>query len=241
MKVASKSIEKKKKELPEMEVTTKDLEKIDNMLNKYGRKRNSVINILHEMQNQYHYLPQELLEIVSRELDIPYNQVFALGTFYDSFFMKPLGKYRIDACMGTTCYNEGAPEVVSALEDYIGIEPGETREDGLFTLLDVHCVGCCSIAPVMRIEGEEEERVHGYLTPEKAADIIKDVEESEKEFEITKELREDVLKYIKEKKGRISVSEAAEELDLREEQFHDVINDLKERGVIRKIEKKQEN
>lgn len=233
MEVAAKSKKKKKEELPSMEVTEKDLENINETLNEFGRKRSSVMNILHEMQDEYHYLPKELLEIVSRELEIPYNQVFGLGTFYDAFFMKPLGDYRIDTCMGTTCYNEGAPEILSALEDYLGVEQGDTRDDGLFTLLDVHCIGCCSIAPALRIDTENGEEVHGYLTPEKAVDIVKEIEEKEK-IEVTDELIEDVLEYIKEKEGKIEIPTAAEDLNLKEKQLESVIDEMEERGIIKK-------
>lgn len=235
MQVAAKSKKKKKEELPSMEVTEKDLENINSMLNKYGRRRSSVMNILHEMQNEYHYLPKELLEIVSRELEIPYNQVFALGTFYDAFFMKPLGEYRIDTCMGTTCYNEGAPEILTALEDYLGVEQGDTRDDGLFTLLDVHCIGCCSIAPAMRIDAKNGEEVHGYLTPEKAVEIVKEIEETEKEkLEITDELIQEVLEYIKEKEGKIEIRTAAEDLDLKEDKLERAIDEMEERGIIKR-------
>lgn len=233
MEVAAKSRKKKKEELPSMEVAGEDLEKINTMLNKYGRKRSSVMNILHEMQNEYHYLPKELLEIVSRELEIPYNQAFALGTFYDAFFMKPLGKYRVDTCMGTTCYNEGASEILNSLEDYIGVETGNTREDGLFTLLGVHCIGCCSIAPAMRIDTGNGEQVYGYLNPEKAVDIIKDIEESEEKFEVTDELVQKTLNYIKERSGKIIVSQAAEYLNLEEHQFEEVVEKMKEKGIIK--------
>ncbi|GEM_PF-866300 len=234
MEIASKTMKKRKEELPSMEVSEEDLEKINSLLNKYGRKRKSVMNILHEMQNEYHYLPKELLEIVSRELDIPYSQVFSLGTFYDAFFMKPLGKHRIDLCIGTTCYNEGAPKILKSLEDYIGIQSGDTRDDGLFTLLDVHCIGCCSIAPAMRVNGERNEAVHGYLTPEKAVEIVKEIEESEEEFEITEELIQKALDYIKDREGKIVVSKASEELDLEEKHFEELVTEMEEKGILKK-------
>ncbi len=233
MRVAARKDKKEREELPEMDVTGEDLAKIDSILNEYGRKRSSVLDILHELQNKYHYLPKELLEMVSRELDMPYTQVFGLGTFFDAFFMKPLGKYRLDTCMGTTCYNEGSAGIMEALEDYIGIEAGETRDDGLFTLLGVHCIGCCSIAPAMRVGGNEDERVHGYLTPEKAVDVVKEIEEREEEFEITEEIIQETLDYIKDRGGKIEPSEAAEDLGLKEDQFNEVVREMKDRGVVK--------
>lgn len=234
MKVSARRDKEEKIDLPTMEVVGEDLRKIDSILNEQGRKKSSLVNILHELQDEYHYLPQELMEILSRELDMPHTRIFALGTFYDAFFMKPLGKFKIDACMGTTCYNEGASDVIKALEDYIGIERGNTREDGLFTLLGVRCIGCCSIAPVMRICKENRESVHGFLTPEKAVEIIKEIEESEEEFEITEGLIQEVLGYIREKEGKIDVSEAAEDLGLEEYQFEEVVEEMEEKGIIKK-------
>ncbi len=233
MQVASRRDKEEKRDLPTMEVTGEDLQKIDSILNKHGREKSSLINILHALQDEYHYLPQELMEILSQELDIPYTKIFALGTFYDAFFMKPLGKYKIDACMGTTCYNEGASEILEALEDYVDIERGNTREDGLFTLIGVHCLGCCSIAPAMRIEKENEEEIHGSLTPEKAVKIVSEIEESEKEFEVTDNLIQKTLGYIKKKNGKIDGAEAAEYLNLEEHQFEEVIEEMKKKGIIK--------
>lgn len=234
MRVAAKKEKKEREELPEMDVTGEDLSEIDSILNRFGRKRSSVLDILHDMQNKYHYLPKELLEMVSRELEMPYTQVFSLGIFFDAFFMKPLGKYRLDTCMGTTCYNEGSSEILRSLEDYIGIESGETRDDGLFTLLDVHCIGCCAIAPAMRISGDENEEVHGYLTPEKAVNVVKEIEKAEEEkFEVTDEIIQEALKYIREKEGKIEPSEAAESLGLTEEQFEKIVKEMRDRGIVK--------
>ncbi len=235
MKVAAKSRKSLREQLPEMEVTGEDLEEINAMLNRHGRERSSVMNILHDMQNRYHYLPKELLEIVSRELDIPYNQVFGLGTFFDAFFMKPLGKYRVDMCMGTTCYNQNASEIMKALENFMGVKSGDTREDGLFTLLGVHCIGCCSIAPAVRISDGTNEVVHGFLTPQKAVDIVSGIEESEAgKIEVTDELIQNTLEYLRRKGGRVSPIEAAEELGLEKDQFKMILREMEERGIIKR-------
>jgi NADH:ubiquinone oxidoreductase subunit E len=235
MKVAAKRRKSLREMLPEMEVTGEDLEEINAMLNRHGRQRSSVMNILHDMQNRYHYLPKELMEIVSRELDIPYNQVFGLGTFFDAFFMKPLGKYRVDMCMGTTCYNQNASEIMRALEDFVGVKAGDTREDGLFTLLGVHCIGCCSIAPALRISDGTNEVVHGLLTPEKAVGIVGEIEESEaRRIQVTEGLIRKTLEYLKRKGGRVSPSEAAEELGLDKEQFKMILMEMQERGLVKR-------
>lgn len=229
VKIASKSKKKIEEELPSMEVTGEDLKGIDAILSEHGRKRSSLMNVLHDLQNKYYYIPTELLEIVSRELDVPFNQIFGIATFYSAFFMKPLGKYKVSMCEGMTCYNENATEIMENLENYLGIEEGKTREDGEFTLLGVHCLGCCSIAPAMQIN----EDVYGELTPEKAVEIVKNIEESAAEvIEITDEIIQATLDYVKEKGGKIKPKEAAEDLGLTEDQFGKVIDEMKEKGIL---------
>lgn len=226
MEIPVKREENIYEELPEMEVTAEDLEEIDTVLGEEGREKSSLINILHDLQGEYHYLPKELLEIVSRELDKPLNQVYSVATFFSAFFMAPLGDYRVKVCEGTTCFNEGAREIVESLERALDLEVGETGEDGKFSLMSVRCLGCCSVAPAMKIN----EDVYGELTPEKSSRIVGEVER--KEIEITDELIEEATSYIKEKEGEIKPSEAARELDLTEEQFEKVIDELKKRQII---------
>lgn len=229
MKIASKSRKRVVEELPSMKVTGEDLERIDGILNKYGRKRSSLMNVLHDLQNEYYYLPTELLEIVSRELGVSFNQVFGIATFFSAFFMKPLGKYRVKVCEGMTCYNENATKIIESLENYLKIKKGETREDGKFTLLGVHCLGCCSMAPAVQIN----EDVYGELNPEKALEIVGDIEESaSKEVEITDELIQNTIDYIRGKEGKVRPKKAAEDLGLTEEQFDNLIDEMKDRGII---------
>lgn len=226
MKVAAKKKEDVFETLPEMEVTSEDLQAINDILNKEGRKRSSLINILHDLQNKYYYLPKELLEIISRELDMPFNQVYGIATFFSAFFMSPLGDYRVRVCDGTTCFNEGAREIIRSLEDTLEIGIGETREDGKFSLMSAHCLGCCSIAPVMEVN----EDIYGDLTPKKASRIVEDLEEEE--LEITDELIEEAVEYIKNKGGKISVQKASKDLDLTKDQFKKLINELKSNKII---------
>lgn len=226
MKVSSRRKENVYESLPEMEVTSEDLEAIDDILNREGRTGSSLMNILHDLQDRYYYLPKELLEIVSRELGISLNQVYGVATFFSAFFMSPLGDYRVRICDGTTCFNEGARDIIKSLEDVLGMEIGETRDDGKFSLMSAHCLGCCSIAPVMEIN----EEIYGELTVEKAAEVVKDLEE--KEIEITEDLIDEAVDYIREKEGKISVPKASRDFGVTREQFRKLINELKKRRVI---------
>ena len=98
-----------------------------------------------------------------------------VATFYSQFRLEPLGKYLIMVCQGTACHVNGSEKVSAAVSEYLGIESGKTTADGLFTLEKVACLGCCSLAPVIMINGE----AFGNLTPEKAVDILAEIRKKE--------------------------------------------------------------
>ena len=116
--------------------------------------RNPLIEVLREAQGIFGYLPMEVQTFVSRELGVPLNKIYGVVTFYNFFTMKPRGKYVVNVCTGTACYVKGAPRLIQMFNDELGIEMGETTNDGQFTLSAIRCVGACSLAPVFVI-GEE--------------------------------------------------------------------------------------
>ena len=116
--------------------------------------RNPLIEVLREAQTIFGYLPIEVQQFISRELDVPLNKIYGVVTFYNFFSMKPRGKYVINVCTGTACYVKGAPRIIQMITEELNIEMSETSSDGQFTLSAVRCVGACSLAPVFVI-GEE--------------------------------------------------------------------------------------
>ena len=98
-----------------------------------------------------------------------------VATFYTQFRLKKVGKYLILLCKGTACHVNGSERVAAAISEYLGIANGETTEDGLFTLEEVACLGCCSLAPVIMINGE----AYGNLTPDSAVEVIKNIQKQE--------------------------------------------------------------
>lgn len=116
--------------------------------------RNPLIEILHQAQKLFGYLPMEVQKFVAEELEVPVNKVYGVVTFYNAFTMKPRGKFVINVCTGTACYVKGAPRIIQMLSEILNVELGETTPDGLFTVTAVRCVGACSLAPVFVI-GEE--------------------------------------------------------------------------------------
>ncbi len=142
----------------------------EEILNKYGKSRDNLLYILHEIQdnNPRNYLTEEDLKVVAKWLGIPYSYVHGVATFYSMFSLTPRGKYIIRVCESPTCHLLGSNDVLVELVKQLGIGIGETTEDGLFTLELTSCLGVCGVAPVMMINKE----VYGNLTPEKVREVI---------------------------------------------------------------------
>lgn len=141
------------------------------VLEKYGKVKGSLINILQETQSIYGYLPLQALNYIADNTDNKKSVIYGVATFYAQFRLKPVGKNIILQCKGTACHVNGAEAISKALCEELKIQPGETTADGLFTLEDVACLGCCSLAPVMMINGE----AYGKLTPAEAVSIVRKI------------------------------------------------------------------
>ena len=144
-------------------------------LDEYAKVPGSLITILQKAQEIYGYLPKDVMYHVAEKIGTTPAEVMGVATFYAQFRLTPIGKYLIMSCQGTACHVNGSERVSAAITAYLGIENGQTTEDGLFTLEHVACLGCCSLAPVIMINGE----AYGNLTPEKAIAILNDIREKE--------------------------------------------------------------
>ncbi|NLC40177.1 MAG: NADH-quinone oxidoreductase subunit NuoE [Clostridiaceae bacterium] len=131
-----------------------DLSLLNPVLEKNKGLKGSAIAVLQEAQEIFGYLPLEVLEKISEETNEPLAKLYGVASFYTQFRMNPVGKHLVMLCQGTACHVMGADRVQQAIEDELKIENGETTDDGLFTLMTVACLGCCSLAPVMMIDGE---------------------------------------------------------------------------------------
>ena len=125
---------------------------------KWREKKGSLIMILHEIQNQYGYVPRDVSLKLSKLLDIPMARIYEVITFYNYFKLDPPGKYNISICLGTACYLKGAPELVEEVKSMLNVKEGQTTSDGLFHLDVVRCLGCCGLAPVMMVNGKSMEK-----------------------------------------------------------------------------------
>ena len=150
-----------------------DLSLIDPVLEKYGNNSGNLITILQKAQEIYGYLPTDVIYKVAEQTGSTPAKVMGVATFYTQFRLKPVGKYLLMLCKGTACHVNGADRIETALSEELGISDGETTDDGLFSIKNVACLGCCSLSPVMMINDE----TYGSLTPEKAVGIIRELKE----------------------------------------------------------------
>jgi len=147
--------------------TTKDA-KTKEIIKRHGRDKSALIAVLQDIQEEYNYLPQESLQIVCEVMDIPASRIYEVATFYNTFSLTPRGKYLVEVCAGTACHVQGASRLMDRLQRDLSIKCGETTKDNMFTLEEVRCLGCCSLAPVVRIDGN----IHPYLTQDQIPKIL---------------------------------------------------------------------
>ena len=134
----------------------------------YKGKEGSLIQILHLAQEIYGYLPLDLQTYIAEQMKIPLSEVSGVVTFYSFFSTKPRGRHTIRVCMGTACYVRGGKKLVESLNEKLGVEVGDTTEDGKFTFEVARCIGACGLAPAMMID----DTVYKQVTPQKLGAIL---------------------------------------------------------------------
>ncbi len=144
-------------------------EKLDEIIVRYKGDPSAIIPILQDIQESLGYIPKESISYSAEKLGVSPAKIYGIVTFYAQFRMTPKGKHSIMVCEGTACHVNGAKGLGNAITDELGIRGGETTGDKLFTLEYVACVGCCSLAPVIVVDGE----VHANMTPEKVRKVLK--------------------------------------------------------------------
>lgn len=154
-----------------------DLSLIEPTLKAYADTPGSLIAILQATQEAYGYLPMDVMEHIAQRTNTPIATIVGVATFYAQFRLEPVGKNLIMLCQGTACHVNGSELISKAITDELGIEDGQTTGDGLFSLEHVACLGCCSLSPVMMINGQ----TYGRLTPDKARKVIRSIAAASKE------------------------------------------------------------
>jgi len=159
-----------------MEIERLDIEMeigIGEVISEQDRKRGLLIPILHKVQEEYGYLPGEVLEGLSARLALPLAEIYSVASFYSQFHFTPRGKNIVRVCVGTACHVRGASKVLDTLEKHFKVGAGETTGDLTMTLETVGCVGCCGLAPVLTVN----EDIIGETGPGKLKKLIERIEE----------------------------------------------------------------
>lgn len=127
---------------------------IKSICKRYKNEPSPLMLVLSDVQKEYGYIPLEVQEIISEELNIPVSDIYGVVTFYSFFSLKPKGRFVIGVCLGTACYVKGGQNIIDKFSDILKIKPGQTTEDGMFTLDALRCIGACGIAPAISINGK---------------------------------------------------------------------------------------
>lgn len=143
-------------------------ETIKGICNSFENNPGELISILHKIQSEFGYLPEDIQREVAKNLKISVAKVYGVVTFYSFFTMTPKGKHPISVCMGTACYVRGAEKIVDELKDQLKIKVGGVTPDGKFSLDCLRCVGACGLAPVVLIG----EKVYGRLDASQVREIL---------------------------------------------------------------------
>lgn len=142
--------------------------KLDEIIAANGNTRAGIISILHSIQAEYNYLPEQPLRYIAQKLNIPLIDLYSIASFYHAFSLQPRGKHLIQCCLGTACHVRGSHRVLEELERRLGIKAGETTPDKRFTLKTVNCLGACALGPIVVVDQD----YHGNTRVQKVAAIL---------------------------------------------------------------------
>ena len=142
---------------------------IDAIIDEWGPKPASLLQIMLDVNHKYHYLPKESIERIAERLRMPIAHVYSVATFFKVFSLTPRGRSIMHVCTGTACHVKGTPKLLDRLKQTVNLSPGETTEDLALTLETVNCVGACASAPVVVID----ESTYSEMTPNKVSELVK--------------------------------------------------------------------
>ncbi|MFW9596567.1 MAG: NADH-quinone oxidoreductase subunit NuoE [Paludibacter sp.] len=151
-----------------IKLSDEKIQKIEAICNAFNNEAGELINVLHQTQNAFGYLPAEVQEVIAHKLNVSTAHVYGVVTFYSYFTMIPKGEFPISICTGTACYVRGAEKVLDEFKKQLGINVGQTTADGKFSLSCLRCVGACGLAPVILVG----EKVYGRVSPEGVKAIL---------------------------------------------------------------------
>ncbi|MDJ0594064.1 MAG: bidirectional hydrogenase complex protein HoxE [Pleurocapsa sp. MO_226.B13] len=148
----------------------KRMKALDIAMKRNHYRQDALIEILHKAQESFGYLELEILEYIAKQLKLPLSRVYGVATFYHLFSLKPSGVHSCVVCLGTACYVKGGGKIISAMEEELGVQAGETTSDKQVSIMTARCIGACGIAPAVVFDGT----VTGKQDPETVLKQIKD-------------------------------------------------------------------
>ena len=147
-------------------MVVKEVDKVDQIVDRYATEDGALIQILLDVQREYGWLPKEVLKRISERLEIPVSRMYRVASFYKAMSLTPVGRHLISVCLGTACHVRGGSKILDKAEQVLGIKDGETTADDKFTLQRVNCLGCCALGPVMVVDGEAHGKLSGAYVEE---------------------------------------------------------------------------
>ncbi len=144
------------------------IEQIDKIIDKYTNEKGVLIQLLLDIQHEFHWIPKEAVTEINKRLKIPVSEIYRVASFYTALSLTPRGEHLVRVCTGTACYVRGGSTILDSVELNLGIKNKETSADGKFTLETVNCLGCCALGPVIEIDG----KYYGAPTPAKAKELL---------------------------------------------------------------------
>ena len=154
-----------------------DFKELAPVMKQYANVKGSLITILQKAQEIYGFLSPEIINYISKKTGVRPAKIYGVATFYAQFRMEPIGENLIMLCKGTACHVNGADTIEESVCEHLDIKDGETTEDGLFTLNNMACLGCCSLAPVMMVKTTDGEETYGNLTKDSVKDVLDSIKE----------------------------------------------------------------
>ncbi len=151
--------------------------KLVNILEEHKHKPGSLMVILNDIQEKIGFVSEQIQQYIANYLRIPVSKVHGVISFYSFFTTRPRGKHTLKFCLGTACYVGGVPQLIDKAKQLVGIEMGQTTDDGNITLEECRCVGACSQAPVVVVD----DLIHGRVQPSKMAQLIRSIERQDKD------------------------------------------------------------
>jgi len=158
-----------------------DAPQVREIIAKWNNDPEYVIEAMQDIQGSQRYISKQAIEQLSLATGVSKAQLYHIATFYKAFSLKPIGRILIEVCVGTTCHVKGAAKILDSFERALGIERGETTQDGNFTLEAVACLGCCSIAPVVKVAGEIINNVKSRDVPRIIENALNRISRDDKE------------------------------------------------------------